>query len=182
MEIKTITIKGIYRDILKNKDDIIVFDSGWNSNTIVIGCRTLLAGFVKNDSPKGIQYLAVGQGKQEWDALWDAANPPAPAPEEVTNLENPHAVTKLFDKLELLYLDENDLRINDGKKTSRLQIKATLEPGYPAPLAPLKTYPLREFGLFGKFEDDDYMINCIRHPVIHKDESATLERVIRLYF
>jgi len=28
----------------------------------------------------------------------------------------------------------------------------------------------------------DYMINGIRHTVIHKDVSATLIRVVRLYF
>ena len=40
---------------------------------------------------------------------------------------------------------------------------------------------------FGKYVDEssiehEYMIDCIRHPVIHKDESATLNRVVRLYF
>lgn len=180
MEIKTITIKGVYRDILKNRDDIIIFDSGWHSNTIVIGCRTLIAGFMKNESPSGIQYLAVGQGKQEWDDQWGTASPPAPAPEEVSNLENPYDPPIVIN--DISYLDENDLPVAGNEKTSRLQIKVVLEPNYPPPLAPLTTYPLREFGLFGKFGVDDYMINCVRHPVIHKDASATLERVIRLYF
>lgn len=39
--------------------------------------------------------------------------------------------------------------------------------------------PLREFGLFGLFDGKDYMINCVRHPVIHKDAASTLVRVIR---
>lgn len=36
--------------------------------------------------------------------------------------------------------------------------------------------PLREFGLF---DGKDYMINGVRHPVIHKDAASTLVRVIR---
>jgi hypothetical protein len=41
---------------------------------------------------------------------------------------------------------------------------------------------LREFGLFGQLAGSDYMLNSIRHPVIHKDGDATLIRVVRLYF
>lgn len=78
------------------------------------------------------------------------------------------------------YLDETNNEVSAA--TSRLQITAIMEPGYPVPLAPLTTYPLREFGLFGRFGGTDYMINSIRHPLIHKDETATLIRMIRLYF
>jgi hypothetical protein len=174
------SIKGIYRDILKGKNDVVIFDSGWHSNTIVTGCRALLAGFMKNDSPKGIQSLAVGQGKQEWDMQWNTPNPPAPVPETSTNLELPFDPPIPVSDLIIDYL-ENDMPVT-GKVTNSLQIKATLKPGYPTPILPLKTYPLREFGLFGKFGNTKYMINCIRHQVIYKDESATLVRVIRLYF
>jgi hypothetical protein len=181
MDVRGISIKGFYRDILKGSDSKVIFDSGWHSNTIVTTCRTLLAGFMKNDSPKGIQYLAVGQGKQEWDAQWNTQTPPAPAPETITKLETPYDPAIKVTDLELIYLDAFDKPAAANTVTSRLQIKATLKPGYPPPLSPLKTYPLREFGLFGKF-GNDYMINCIRHEVIHKDQSATLVRVLRLYF
>jgi hypothetical protein len=88
--------------------------------------------------------------------------------------------------LELVYLNDLDEAVT--VPTPRLQITATLEEGVPpAPEPQVSTYPLREFGLFGKYVDDssiehEYMIDCIRHPVIHKDESATLIRVVRLYF
>ena len=52
----------------------------------------------------------------------------------------------------------------------------------PPPDENLSSYPLREFGLFGKYGTIPYMIDCIRHPVIHKDTSTTLVRVVRLYF
>jgi len=56
-----------------------------------------------------------------------------------------------------------------------------MKPGFPAPVE-FNTYPLREFGLFGIFAGQPFMINCVRHPVIYKDLSATLVREIKLYF
>lgn len=185
MNTADLTIKGIYRDILI-RDRKIVHDSRWMSNTIVTRGRTLLAAFVKNDNTRnilGVQYLAVGQGSE----AWDNGEPPVPDP-GATVLVNPHDPPIVWSDLDLVYLDETDAVVPGP--TSRLQITATLEPGYPAPLPPLTSYPLREFGLFGGIENLDvepvvpepYMINSVRHPVIHKDESATLIRVIRLYF
>jgi hypothetical protein len=170
------SIKGIYRDILKGSDKQTVYDSGWVSNTIVDRCRILLAGFMKNEPSDGIQYLAVGQGLETWDT--DGA--PAPNPTTTTDLVNQYAPPIPVSELDLVYLDEDDSVVTGP--TSRLQITATLEPGYPPPIEPSSTYPLREFGLFGRFDGAEYMINNIRHPVIHKDESATLIRLVRLYF
>ena len=171
-------IKGIYRDVLKAGDGRIIYDSGWNSNAIVNRCRILLSGFMKNEATQGIQYLAVGQGQEQWDTT--GAPAPDPAAADLINRHNPPIP---LGELALVYLDENEneLPISAGP-TNRLQITSTLNPGYPPPIAPLKTYPLREFGLFGKFGTTDYMIDAIRHPVIHKDESATLIRVVRLFF
>lgn len=176
MEIIGNSITGIYRDILKGQNGNIIYDSGWISNTIVDRCRMLLAGFMKNEPTNGIQYLAVGQGKKEWDT--DGA--PVPDPLITADLVDRYSPPIYLSELSLVYLDENDAEVPGP--TSRLQITATLDPGYPAPISPLTTYPLREFGLFGKFDGTDYMIDCIRHPVIHKDVSATLIRVVRLYF
>jgi len=175
MERIDVFIKGIYRDVLMAGDGRVLYDSGWTANTIVDRCRILLAGFMKNESSSGIQFLAVGQGQEAWDTAG-----PLPSDPATTKLENPYNPPIAVDRLSLAYLEE-DVSVVDYP-TSRLQITATLEPGYPSPLAPLNTYPLREFGLFGSFEGDDYMINNIRHPVIHKDAAATLVRVIRLYF
>ena len=176
MEITDNSIKGIYHDILKGADDNIIYYSGWRSNTIVHRCRMLFAGFMKNDASSGIQFLAVGQGLKEWDGT----GAPEPAPATTTDLFNGYSPPIPVSDLDLVYLDENDAVVIGP--TNRLQITATLEPGYPAPILPLTTYPLREFGLFGSLGGTDNMINNIRHPVIHKDSSSTLIRVVRLYF
>jgi hypothetical protein len=181
-----ILIKGKYRDIVKGPKGVVIFDSGWHSNTIVKNCRVLLAAFMKNDTPSGIQRLVVGQGKDEWDAKWNSSDPPGPAPETVDHLESaydpPITLSHVAGRgyIEIDYLDELDKPVVSGV-TNRLQVKAILEPGYPAPVE-FNTYPLREFGLFGMFGGEPYMINCVRHPVIYKDLTATLEREIKLYF
>ncbi len=168
-------LQGIYRDILKGEQGNVLHDSGWCSNTIVERCRILLAGFVSNDNSSGIHHLAFGQGLEAWDD-----DGPPPSDPGATGLVTPYEPAIPFSALTVTYLDDGNNEV--AMPTSRLQITAILEPGYPAPLAPLSTYPLREFGLFGRFGGTDYMINAIRHPVIHKDASATLIRMIRLYF
>lgn len=170
------SIKGMYRDILKREDGHIIYDSGWTTNTIVDRCRILLAGFMKKDPSTGIQYLAVGSGSEYWDTPGGGPDPDTTR----ENLVNEYTERIPYDDLALVYLDEFE-SVVEGP-TNRLQITATLAPGYPAHEAPLKTYPLREFGLFGSFNGDNYMINYITHPVIHKDEFATLIRGIRLHF
>lgn len=177
MEIVT-SIKGIYRDILKGKDGNLIYDSGWVTNTIMDRCRILLSGFMKNDPSYGIQRLAVGRGLKQWDTT----GAPSPDPATTTNLVDRFNPPIPYADLNLVYLDEDDTVVVGQRKTDRLQVTATLVPGYPTPVSPLTSYPLREFGLFGKFNDEEYMINYIRHPVIHKDESATLIRLIKLYF
>ncbi|MBA2669172.1 MAG: hypothetical protein H0U67_02240 [Gemmatimonadetes bacterium] len=170
-------MRGIFRDVLRDLDGRILYDSGWRSNTIVTRCRILLSAFLANDSASGIQYLAVGRGGDAWDGT---GAPPSP-PESTTDLVNRSGDDPIArDDLDIVYLDGNDEV--QAEPSPRLQITATLAPGYPRALPGLSTYPLCEFGLFGRLGGTDYMINSIRHPVIHKDESATLIRVVRLYF
>lgn len=168
-------LKGIYRDILKDGQGRVLSDSGWSSNTIARQCRVLLAGFMKGDASGGIHHLAFGTGR----ASWDQDGPPAPDP-SATDLIAPCPPPMPLNALNLIYLDEDNNEV--ATPTSRLQITAILEPGYPAPGTPEDTCPLREFGLFGTFDGAYFMINSIRHPVIHKDASATLIRKIRLHF
>lgn len=175
METPGAALQGVYRDILIGNDQRPIHDSGWVSNTIVDRGRILLAGFLRNDSSNGIQFLAVGQGLEAWDT---SGTPPAEA--TATDLVNRYTPTIPVADLSVVYLDESDAVVEGP--TNRLQITATLEAGYPAIQAPAVSYPLREFGLFGAFNGTDYMVNCVRHPVINKDASATLVRVIRLYF
>lgn len=172
------SIKGIYRDVLRDRDNNIIFDSGWVPNLIVDRCRILLAAFMKNDGSNGIQFLRVGRGKADWDT--DGAQPPTATLERLEEQDHPFTINAA--DLELAYLNEQDAEVTGP--THRLQITATLGVDQPPPLpgSNLSTYPLREFGLFGQYGSDEYMIDCIRHPVIHKDVSSTLIRVVRLYF
>ncbi|MGA1870553.1 MAG: hypothetical protein ACMUJM_18615 [bacterium] len=171
-------LKGSYRDILKNKDGHVIYDGGWVSNMIVATCRKLLAGFMIRDPSSGIEYLAVGRGDESWDA---EGAPDAPDPTmEMPDLKHKFTPPIFFQDLTVFYIDEYGTESVGPEK--QLQITATLGPGYPTPEAPLSTYPLREFGLFGTFDGEPYMINYKSHPVIHKHESATLIREIRLYF
>lgn len=179
MRNSNLSIRGIYRDVVEDGERVVVHDSGWISNTIVTRCRVLLASFMKNEPASGIHHLAVGQGKE----AWDSDGPPVPVP-KTSKLVQGYKPWIGVDDLEVVYLDASDDVLDTP--SPRLQITATLEPGYPPPLDDLSPYPLREFGLFGRLGDEDsgedYMINCIRHPVIHKDAAATLIRVVRLYF
>jgi hypothetical protein len=180
MELVSQSLKGIYRDRLFCSDGSLAHDSGWVANTIVSNCRVLLARLMMNDLLGGIRYLAVGQGSD----AWDTEGTPAPDPGSVTGLTSPYAVTvpdaASGSTLEFAYLGSSDAVVHTP--TSRLQITITLVPGYPSPVSPATVYPLREFGLFGGSTEETYMINCVRHPVIHKHVSATLVREIRLYF
>ena len=53
MEEKATSIRGIYRDILIDRDESVIFDSGWESNRIVDRCRVLLAAFMKKRGDSG---------------------------------------------------------------------------------------------------------------------------------
>lgn len=169
-------IKGIYHDVLYDSEGRILEDRGLRSNTILDGCRLLLSGFMKNETTGGITGLAVGQG----DAAWDTTGAPAPNPATTTGLVNRYNPVIPFSALDVVYLDQND-QVVVGPST-RLQMTATLTPGYPIPTAPSSSYALREFGLLAMLNGSEVMINNIRHPVLHKDAASTLIRVIRLYF
>jgi hypothetical protein len=173
-------IKGIYRDCLHDAEGGRLFDSGWRSNMIVMRCRVLIAGLLKddaNESPLGIQSLKLGRGNSAWDAV-----PPASAdPNTMTQLVDatPYVIPR--NALTLRYLNASNEISNTP--TNRLEIIATLGPGEPVPGPSVPSpYPLREFGLFGRLNNTDYMIDYIRHPLIEKDNAVTLERRVQLIF
>lgn len=168
------TIQGIYRDCLRDPGGTLISDSGWRSNMIVLSCRTLLSGFMKNDTALGIQALQVGQG----DAGWDTNPPPLPDPNTLNALTDPAPFEIPLAQLTLEYLDTSDNVV--ATPSNRLQITATLGPNVPP--APPNPFPLREFGLFGSLGGKLFMIDYIRHPLIQKDAITTLERKVRLIF
>ncbi len=150
-------------------------ECAWRSNIVVDRCRRLLAAFIKSDSAAlGIQSLAIGRG----DAIWDSALP-APTP-GIEQLVDAAPITIPIAAADMSYLDAAGA-VTTGP-TQRLQIIVTLAPGTPPPPASETSYPLREFGLFGNFGGVRYMIDYVRHPVIHKAPGDTLVRTIRLIF
>lgn len=169
--------KGIYRDTLIGSDGRVQFDSGWTSNTIVLRCHILIASFMLNNSAaSGVQYMAVGQGNQAWDNLAELPD----TPDDANSLVNQFGGTIPMAQLAPTYLDEN--REPTTAETRTLQLTATLGENFPTPPEGRAAYPLREFGLFGSFDGQPYMINSIRHRVIHKDTASTLVRTIQLTF
>lgn len=174
METITTSLQGMYRDILHDARNSVVYDSGWRTNTIVLDARILLAAFMRGDPCTGITCLKVGQGDEKWDQALK------PVPPDVNTLTDPNAY-----ELELLEADKTCLpnASSSGifpRYTNGIQIVARLNKDFPSQAQ--TPYPLREFGLFGKIQDKFCMINCVRHPVIHKDNQTSLERIIRLYF
>ncbi len=170
------TIKGTYRDILRDAEGHTIEDRGWQNNTILQGFRSLLAGFMMNETAAGITGLVVGQG----DPAWDTDGTPAPNAATTTALIRRYNPIIPFSELDVVFLNQNDQVI--AGPSSRLQITATLNSTYPTATAPATSYPLREFGLLARFDGTEILINNIRHPVLHKEETSTLIRIIRLYF
>jgi hypothetical protein len=169
-----LTLQGYYRDRLLKPGGLEICNSGWRHNLIVMPCRTLLAGFMKNDTALGIRSLQVGRG----DPAWDAAGAPSPDP-GTTQLTDAAPFVIPVASLTLDYLNNVDAVV--VTPTNTIQITATLGPGEPTP-AGSPPFPLREFGLFGQLGAQPLMIDCVRHPLIEKDGSVTLERKIRLVF
>jgi len=168
--------KGIYHDRLIRTGGHVI-DLGWRSNIVVDRCRSLLAAFMRGDPPSsGIQFLAVGKGLEAWDSL-ASPTPPASSDEQLED-SSPFPIT--VDSTMIEYLDAAG-NTSTGA-TNRVQVTVTMGPGTP-PIDPAETtYPLREFGLFGSLNGVDYMIDYVRHPVIHKQADDTLVRTIRLVF
>ena len=168
-----ISIEGIYRDRLIEPGGAVIHDSGWRKNMIVLRCRMLLAGFLRNDTALGIRSLQIGRG----DSSWDITPPPAADPSTTVGLVYPAPFTIPVASLLLQYLDDSDGVV--ATPSSRVQVTATLGPNVPTP-AGAPPFPMREFGLFGQLGGAPFMIDYIRHPLIEKDGAVTLERRVRL--
>lgn len=166
-------LHGMFRDTLFDAENRLVFDSGWISNTIVVNGRVLLAALMKGDqNASGISCMKVGMGLEAW-----GNNPEQPVA-SLTDLETPYKNTVPIDpKTDISYL--NDKNNKTDRPTHRLEIRVVLGKGFPERD---KTSELREFGLFGRFDKNLLMVNCVRHPLIQKAASETLIRVVRLVF
>jgi hypothetical protein len=171
-----IMIKGIYRDRLWGPDGELIFDSEWKSNMIALKGRQLVAGFMKNEpTAQGIQSMKIGRGV----ASWDTVPPPLADANTINQLVDATPFVIPPANVSLTYLNDTDVPVLTV--TNRLQITAVLGPGQPSPASD-PPYPMREFGLFGRLNGADIMIDYIRHPLIEKDGLVTMERKVRLIF
>ena len=168
---------GVFRDVLRDAEGRVTWDSGWQKNAIVVDCRRLLAGFMRGapTTALGIQELQVGQG----DPIWDTAGTPPPNPAQAALVDaNPHAEPRAA-----LAVDFIAGGVVVPGPTNRLQIVATLGPGVPAwPDATHPSRTLREFGLVASLNGVQVLINHRTHPAITKDAFSTLTRTIWLVF
>jgi len=167
--------KGTYHDLIITGEGKTI-DLGWSSNIVVDQCRQLLAGFMKRESGAvGVFRLEVGRGEEGWDT--EPHLPPARATTALTD-PGPHRIGVPLNKIS--YLDDGGAV--STRPTKRIQIRLTLAPGTPPIPAGETSFPLREFGLFGRIGHANYMIDYVRHAVIHKEAADTLVRTIRLTF
>ncbi len=172
------TPKGIYHDQIIYADGQQM-DYGWRSNIVVDRCRTLLTAFMRGDVDvePGIRYLALGRGISTWDDT--PPSPPVAGALALTD-SSPEIITVGDPAMTLAYLDTT------GSETTTpgncLQITLTIASGMLPTSSSEPTYPLREFGLFGRYDSADYMIDYVRHPVINISPTDTLVRRIRLVF
>jgi len=169
-------LKGIYHDRMLLCDGGEL-DYGWRSNIIVNRCRDLLAAFMFGDSALGVQYIALGRGDVAWDST--ALAPPGAGTQQLTDVA-PEQILMSDPAMTIAYLNAANAEVSGP--THRLEITLTLSPGMPPVEVGESSFPLREFGLFGRFGSEDYMIDYVRHPIIHKGVNDTLVRTIRLVF
>jgi hypothetical protein len=173
-----IGLTGFYRDVLRDADGRVRWDSGVRKNVIVGDCRRLLAAFMHGapNTTTGILGIKVGAGYSNWDQI---GTPPASA--TTPALIDPNPFVLPLGSAQLSYLSGPNV---SGSPTNRLQIVATLGPGVP-PWPHLPDHvdgTLREFGLYGKLDTADVLIDYVTHPAIIKDPASTLDRTVWLVF
>jgi phage tail-like protein len=190
-EYPTTELHGMYRDVVTN-GGVVVSDSGWKKNLILNGFRTLIASFAhgKSAAPPlsdalGIQAVRFGIGLP----AWDAALPPADPTRTALTDPNPFAVPRLLPPLtpgtpnpnfSVTFIQGN---VVSATETNVVEITATLPPGVPGwPDGTHATSTLREFGLVGRLDGADVLLNHVAHTGIAKDPGTTLTRTIRLVF
>jgi hypothetical protein len=163
---------GFYDRLLRPGAPALV--PGWRSNLVVDRCRELLAAFLRGDGGAlGIHALRLGRGDAAWD---EGAPPPTDRGDQALVDGAPFEIA--LDETDFEYLDAAGNPV--AGPTPRLRLTVTLDPGQPPIPGGETSYPLREFGLFARLDGEDYMINSVRHPVIHKQAEDTLERTIEL--
>jgi hypothetical protein len=184
-------IKGQYRDVITKNNEVLK-DRGWRSNTIVPDYGRFLAALMKKDflAAVGIEYLAVGSGSQDNEAFrnkmirfFEWLN------EDETHTgpliqDNAWAWAKKIGTANIKYLDTAG--IMTGKVTNRLEIEVKIAQDEPS----AATLSFQEFALLGidrgkdgKFDTAKlFLVNYVTHGPITKDKDMELSRTIKLIF
>lgn len=158
-------------------------ERGWSFNQIqdsalhqvtgsIIGVEDTTSGLFNNFAP--IRYLAIGSGDSSWDADPNNVSKPVTQTSLTTEFTR-FAVTA--DEFE--FLDNSGVLLSPQSLSPRFRLTRLLG-------ANDANGDLREFGLFGgdasAGSDTGLMFNWITHPLIQKDATLVIERVIDIQF
>ena len=173
---------GKFRDTLRYKS-IHGFDKvekrDWIYNQIQDSAAKLLitqlaGGYSVFSNFGGINYLALGEGLQNWD------NASATKPYTNTTLLTEANITNsrvLVGPNDFTYLDSNNNALSPQSASDRVRLDVTI--GLNDGIG-----NLREFGLFGgdatATVDSGIMVNWVDHPLIVKDNRLIINREIIL--
>lgn len=168
---------GTWQDTVYHMDGRIEVKP-WAKNQIQNSHPLLLAKMMKEHingsyvTCGGVNYFAVGEGLTSWDYV-----PPTKSYAAVA-LQTEIVRYSISQEFGISYLDPDDGVSIVAGPTRMIQIVVTIPVGL--------TASLREFALFGGDAshslDSGYMLNWITHPVIEKDTSMRIQRVIRLKY
>ena len=171
-----ITAKGEYVDYIYKNGELVEVKEG--HNIVVNCCSKLIASLIAGKTSSGALYWAIGSGNSDWDALYDANNPPAPT-EDAVQLVNEIARISLNNS-NFKFVDESGNEVSDMIPTNR--IKCTISVG-----EEVANGKWREFGLFGggtasPSSNTGIMIDHVYHNVFNKSNEFSVTRVLTLTF
>jgi len=172
-------IHGFWKDVVEKKlpdgTEVVVEDTGWKSNLIVVGMGVVLAGLLKGDPDfaGGIVRHAIGRG----NPAWDIPGPPAP------NYSATSLVDEYFRKAPtaISYLDPGGTPVVGP--TRSILVQTVLD--YGEANGGGGEY-IREQGLFGHLATDTLgsgmLVNLIYHVAKFKNSGIKITRYINLQF
>lgn len=168
-----IKIKGCYYDVIADSHGRL--HSGWRSNLIVRNCNLLLAALMKNEiNMQGILYLAIGEGKDDWDSS-------RPVPLLTTSKLAKEVARMEITENQVVYLDNLNKPVETISNRLEITIKFRGED-----FISNVFQTVREFGLFGGDATGEpnsgFMINYVIHPRIDLTSDLTFTRKLRLAF
>jgi hypothetical protein len=166
------TPRGEVRDVLIGPDGGVVWVREWQSNLIVNGLRSLIAGLLKGDTQQAapLAFWAVGSGDPNWDF--------GVLPDNTTRQSYIH----LFNETGRKAISAANMTFVGGSFTNQLQISETFDTTNTG-----GAVVLREFGLFAgptanTMRNSGILINHRIHPSISMSLGFSLQRKTLLTF